>query len=223
MADYEVIAFFLHEPQEIANHAETLGKKFSFSVRYEQLPRIETGINSLLNEKTILCLFSRDILSFKKLLKYIYVIKKPALLTSSDYSTDAFDSLQLPVGYLQENKENVMWANFFQHRNSAATIELLLPNETDANIKAMVKGNTAFMENIFLKSGATYKKTPFPTNFEKTLKLTFKTQKKSLIFLMRPFRIFSFYTPYPLRLYKRWGHTPILIIPRDDKLYIPCH
>ncbi len=223
MVNYEVIAFFLHEQQEIANHAETLGKKFSFSVRYEQLPRIETSITSLLNEKTILCLFSRDILKFSKLLKYIYVIKKPALLTSFSYSTEAFDSLQIPVGYLQENKEKVMWANFFRRRNPEAAIELLLPKENDANISAMVKGNTAFMENIFLKSGATYKKTQSPANFEKTLKLTFKTQEKSLVFLMRPFRIFSLYIPYTLRIYKRWGHTPILIIPRDDKLYIPCH
>lgn len=223
MPSYEVIAFYKEDRQSVEKHAEKLAGLYGLSLRYEKLPELETGISALLADHTVLCLFNRDEMKIRKVFKYVYHINKPALIFSNAYSTDAYNSLKVPVGYLQENKEKVVWANFFQRHNPQSRIELIIPEEKDENISRMVNDNVCFIENIFHNSGAIYEKTFLPYSFERILTHVFQARQEAVIFLMRPFRVFSFYIPYNFRLYCRYAHTQILIIPRDDELYIPCH
>lgn len=223
MTDYEIVAFYKKNKEEVELHADRVGVLFGLTVRYEQLPREEVAIETLFTEKSVLCIFNREVMKFRKLLKYVYHVPKPALIIRREYLPEACNHLKVPVGYLQENKEKVVWANFFQRRNAEAQVELIVPQEKDEDIAAMVNNNLCFIENIFENSGAKYTKTFLKGSFEYVLKTTFKVQENSVIFLMRPFRVFSFYIPLNLRYFRRYAHTQTLIIPRDDKLYIPCH
>lgn len=223
MSKYEVIAFYKASENEVRVHAERFAGLYGLELRFEQLPLKEEAITDYVGEYTVVCMFNRDPFSVRKLLKYVYRVMKPALIFSNSYSTEAYNFLKVPVGYLSENKEKVVWANFFQRNNSHSDIELLIPREKDEQIAGMVNDNVCFIENIFGNSRALYKKTYVELEFEKLLEHAFRTQENSVVFLMRPFRVFSFFIPYYLRIYKRYAHTQILIIPRDDELYIPCH
>lgn len=223
MANYEIIAFYKDSEDEITIQAGKLHEFYGLEVRYEKLPVDETSIGAFLSDKTVMCLFNRDYLGFHKLLKYVYRVGKPMLIVRSSYSCEAYNHFNIPVGYLQENKEKVVWANFLQRYNPNSTIELTIPEEKDEGIAHLVQNNVSFIENIFNNSGARYTRSLFKGSFERILKDTFRKTDDAIVFLMRPFRLFSFYTPLNLRIFRRYAHTPTLIIPRDDELYIPCH
>ena len=223
MANYEIIAFYKDSEEEIKVLANKIGILYNLNVRFEKLPATAASIVTLLSEKTVLCILNRDTLKFGKLLKYAYEINKPMLLVRASYPEDSYNHFNIPVGYLQENKEKVVWANFFQRYNTKATIELTIPQEKDEGIAHLVDNNVSFIENIFNNSNARYTKSFFKGSFEHILKNTFIQTDNSIVFIMRPFRLFPFYTPLNLRLFKRYSHTPTLLIPRDDALYIPCH
>lgn len=223
MSVYEMIAFYKETEAEVREHAEKFAELYGFKVRYEKYPAADSGIFALVGENTVICMFNRDQMTLRKLLKYVYGVKKPALIFSNSYAWEAYNSLKLPVGYLQENKEKVVWANFFQRNNPQSDIELLIPEEKDVKIAGMVSNNVNFIENIFNNSAAVYKKNYLSLPFERLLKFIFQKQERSVIFIMLPFRVFSFFVPYYLRIYRRYAHTQVLLIPRDDELYIPCH
>lgn len=223
MDSYEIVAFYKDSEQEVSAHAVEISTLYNLGLRYEKVPRTEDSIKALLAQNTVLCLFNRSVFKFGKLMKYIYALNKPVIVIHLNDSLSVYNNLKVPVGYLQENKEKVVWANFFQRSNPNAKIELVIPKEKDEDIAFMVKNNVDFIENIFVKSNATYVKTFVDGSFEKTLKSLFKNSEDCVIFVMRPFRVFSFYIPSNLRLFRKYSHTPTLIIPRDDELYIPCH
>lgn len=223
MANYEIVAFYKDSQEEVTDRALKVGKIYHLNVRYEQLPTIETSVRALLSEQTVLCIFNQDHFGFRKLLKYVYEIPKPMLLIRASFPEEAYRHFNIPVGYLQENKEKVVWANFLQRQNSEITIDLAIPQEKDERIAHLVENNVNFIKNIFDNSGARYNCSFFKGSCEQTLRNTFRETDQSIVFLMRPFRLFSFYIPGNLRIYKRYSHTPTLIVPRDDALYIPCH
>lgn len=223
MANYEIVAFYKDSETEVAVHADVISALYNLSLRYEKTPEMETSISALLSQNTVLCVFNREVFKFGKLMKYVYALNKPAIIVHRNDSSEVYNSLKIPIGYLQENKEKVVWANFFQRNNSDAKVEMVIPQEKDENIAFMVKNNVDFIENIFQKSNANYTKSFVEGSFEKNLKKIFQDSDKCIIFIMRPFRIFSFYMPYNIRLFRKYAHTPTLIIPRDDELYVPCH
>ena len=87
----------------------------------------------------------------------------------------------------------------------------------------MVNNNLEFIEKIFQNSNASYSKSFVEGSFEKNLKRIFQEEEDSIVFIIRPYRIFSIFIPYNIRLFRKYAHTPTMIIPRDEKLYIPCH
>lgn len=223
MDTYEIVAFYKDSENEVVAHAREISALYHLSLRYEKAPETEDSIKALLAQNTVLCVFNRSVFKFGKLMRYVYALTKPTIIIHSNDSFSVYNNLKVPVGYLQENKEKVVWANFFQRNNPNAKVELVIPKEKDEDIAFMVKNNVAFIENIFAKSGANYVKNFVDGSFEKNLKKVFKTSDDCIIFIMRPFRVFSFYIPYNIRLFRKYSHTPTLIIPRDEKLYIPCH
>lgn len=223
MENYEIIAFYRENKLEISKHAEAISGMYHLQLRYEKLPKLSTAISALLDEKTVFCILDRTIVKFRKLLKYIYALNKPVMVVYPNDSTNMYKHLKIPVGYLQENKEKVIWANFFQRKKSDLTIELVVPKEKDANIALMVTSNLEFIEKIFQNFNASYSKSFVEGSFEKTLKQLFKQEEDSIIFIMRPFRVFSFFIPYNIRLFRKYAHTPTMIIPRDENLYIPYY
>ena len=60
-------------------------------------------------------------------------------------------------------------------------------------------------------------------SFEKSLIKVLQDLSPGITLMMRPFRLFPFYYPYTVRLYRKHARSEVLIIPRDDSLYIPCH
>lgn len=223
MSTYEIVAFYRENESEVAAHAVAISEMYHLALRYEKAPEIEASINTLLNQNTVLCIMDRAVFKFRKLMKYVYAINKPIIIVHPKDSAEVYNKLKIPVGYLQENKEKVVWANFFQHYNENSSLELIVPKEKDEDIAFMVKNNVEFIENIFNKSGARYTKTLVEGSFEKNLKKVFVDSDDCIILILRPFRVFSFYIPYNIRLFRKYAHTPTLIIPRDDSLYIPCH
>lgn len=223
MSNYEIIAFYKENQSEVEKHATALSTMYNLVLRYEKTPEIPDSINSLLSPNTVLCIFDRAVYGFRKLMKYVYKINKPVIIVHPNDSPDVYNNLKVPVGYLQENKEKVVWANFFQHHNPNSRIELVVPKEKDEDIAFMVKNNVDFIENIFEKSAARYTKTYVDGSFEKNLKKIFIESDDCIIFIMRPFRIFSFFIPFNIRLFRKYAHTPTLIIARDESLYVPCH
>lgn len=223
MANYEIVALYKDHESEVSAHAVAISEMYHLTLRFEKVPEMETAINSLLNQNTVLCVIHRSVFKFRKLLKYVYAITKPVIVVHPNDSPEVYNRLKVPVGYLQENKEKVVWANFFQRNNENSRVELIVPKEKDEDIAFMVKNNVDFIENIFKKSEAQYTKVFVEGSFEKNLKKVFLESDDCVIFIMRPFRVFSFYIPYNIRLFRKYAHTPTLIIPRDESLYIPCH
>lgn len=223
MSNYGIIAFYKESESEISVHAEAISKMYHLQLRYEKVPALPESISALLGQNTVLCILDRTVFGFRKLLKYIYALSKPVIVVHRNDSPQVYNRLKVPVGYLQENKEKVVWANFFQHNNPGSSVELVIPKENDEDIAFMVKNNVEFIENIFSKSNASYDKTYAEGSFEKNLKKIFKESDDCVVFIMRPFRVFSIFIPYNLRLFRKYAHTPTIIIPRDDSLYIPCH
>lgn len=223
MNDYGIVAFYKENESEISVHAEAISKMYHLQLRYEKVPQFPAAISSLLSQNTVLCILDRTIFKFNKLMKYVYALKKPVIVVHRNDSPEVYNHLRVPVGYRQEDKEKVVWANFFQHNNPQSKIELVIPKEKDEDIAFMVKNNVDFIENIFRKSNASYEKVFVEGSYEKNLKQVFKDSNNCIIFIMRHFRIFSFYIPYNIRLFRKYAHTPTMIIPRDDSLYIPCH
>lgn len=220
---YEIVAFYKEEISEVSVHAESLSKMYKLQLRYEKVPREPIAISALLGQQTVLCVLDRTLFKFGKLMKYVYALNKPVIVVHRNDSSEVYNHLKVPVGYLQENKEKVVWANFFQRNNAESKIELVIPKEKDEDIAFMVKNNVGFIEQIFHNSKARYEKSYVEGSFEKNLKKIFQESSDCVIFIMRPFRVLSFYFPYNIRLFRKYAHTPTMIIPRDDALYIPCH
>lgn len=220
---YEVIAFYRETEGEVRIQAERFAGLYGFHVRYEKYPSVASHVSVLVREETVVCLFERGRMNFLKLLKYVYGVKRPSLIYSAEETGEVYNCLRLPVGYLTENKEKAAWANFFLHNNRQARVELWAPKESDERIAGMVKDNLTFIEKVFTDSGVVYKTGTADVSFEKLLKSLFQPSGEAMIFLMLPFRVFSFFVPYDLRLCKRYARTPVLLIPRDETLYIPCH
>lgn len=223
MANYEIVAFYSNSEAELETHAAKMGALFGFDVRYEKIPGSELAVTALLTEQSVVTMFSRDVLKWRKLLKYVYAINRPVILVGKDDDPEAFNHLHVPVGYLTENKEKAVWANFFQHCNRQADIKLVVPSEKDDNIAQMVADNLFFIEQVLEKSAVKFTKTFTKGSFEQNLKSIFQTSTQSVVLVLLPFRLFSFYIPSNLRVVKKYSHTPTMLISRDDKLYIPCH
>lgn len=223
MDNYEIVAFYQNAEMEISRHAEAISKMYHLRLRYEKVPQLPEAIVTLLGTNTVLCILDRTTFKFKQLMKYVYALNKPMIVVHKNDSPEVYNRLRVPVGYLQENKEKVVWANFFQHNNPNCDLELVIPREKDENIAFMVKNNVDFIEQILQKSKASYKKSFVEGSFERNLKKLFQQSDDCVLFIMRPFRVFSFYLPYNIRLFRKYAHTPTMIIPRDDALYIPCH
>ncbi len=220
---YEIIAFYKDSGEEVRAHAERFAELCGFDVRYEKYPEKEHEIFGFIREETVVCLFNRDYLKFRKSFRYAYLVQRPALLFSNGHSPEAYNCLKLPVGYDPGNKEKAVWTNFFRRRNARLDIELLIPREKDELIAEKVDNNVYFTEKILAGSGAVYKKSERKQSYEKLLESLLRNQENSLVLLRLPVRVFSFFIPYNLRIYKRYARTQVLFIPRDDKLYIPCH
>lgn len=223
MANYEIVAFYRENEREVAEHAGAVSRMYHLQLRYEKVPRIAKAVSALLGQNTVLCIFTREAFGFRQLMKYVYALNKPVIITGAGYSSVVYNRLKVPVGYLQENKEKVVWANFFQRNNPSCEIELVIPKEKDEGIATMVRNNLKFIENIFGKSSARYIETFAEGSFEKNLKRIFNENSDSVVLIMRPFRVFSFYLPYNIRLFRKYAHSPVLVIPRSDSLYVPCH
>jgi len=223
MSVYEIIAFYKESGEESRRHAEIFAGFFGFDVRYEKYPEKEAQIFDFIKEDTVACLFNRDFVNVRKCFRYAYLVQRPVLIFSNSCAPEAYRYLKLPVGYALENKKKAVWANFFRRRNALLDIELLIPREKDALIAEMVDNNVYFTEKILTESGAVYKKREVGQSYEKLLKSTLREQESSLILMSLPLRVFPVFIPYPLRIYRRYAHTPVLFIPRDDRLYIPCH
>ncbi|MDE6451542.1 MAG: hypothetical protein K2L23_04500 [Odoribacter sp.] len=196
---------------------------YFLQLRYEKVPSVPETITALVGADTVFCIFGRTVFAFRRLMKYVYALKQPVVIVHPDDSTAVYNRLKVPVGYAQENKEKVVWVNFFQRHHPESKIELIIPQEKDENIASMVRNNTAFIEQVLQKSKAFYTKSSVEESFEKNLRSLFRENRDSLLFIMRPFRIFSFYLPFHIRLFRKYAHAPVLFIPRNDALYIPCH
>lgn len=223
METYGMVAFYGTSPDEVAPHAETMGRMYRLAVRYEPLPSVPSSVSSLLGKETLFCLVERSACGYRRLLRYLYAVRKPFVIVDRASSPESCAHVTLPVGYLAEERESVVWANFFRRRCPEGSLELLVPRERDAGIAAMVGNNVDFMENVLVKSGVAYRKYRMEMSFEKCLREVFRTYDGRLVLLMRRFRLFPFFIPYNLRLFRRYARVPVMVIPRDDELYIPCH
>lgn len=223
MSDYGIVAFYRENETEVSKHAEAISQMYHLQLRYEKVPGVPESVAALLGPDTVLCILDRTAFRFRRLMKYVYALNKPVIVVHPNDSAEVYNRLKVPVGYLQENKEKVVWANFFQHNNPDSKIDLIIPKEKDEDIAFMVKNNVVFIEQILQKSKASYTKSFGEGSFEKNLKELFRQSDDCVLFIMRPFRVFSFYLPFNIRLFRKYAHTPTMIIPRDDALYIPCH
>lgn len=223
MSDYGIVAFYRENETEVSKHAEAISQMYHLQLRYEKVPGLPESIAALLGANTVLCILDRTAFKFRRLMKYVYALNKPVIVVHPNDSAEVYNRLKVPVGYLQENKEKVVWANFFQHNNPDSKIDLVIPKEKDEDIAFMVKNNVVFIEQVLQKSKASYTKSFEEGSFEKNLKELFRQSDDCVLFIMRPFRVFSFYLPFNIRLFRKYAHTPTMIIPRDDALYIPCH
>lgn len=221
--NYEIVAFYKHKESEVSVHAEHVCATFGLELRYEKVPRTASTIAAILNEKSVICLFNWDSFNTYRLMKYVYHLPRPSLIVRSAWSKDGYQHLKIPVGYLQENKEKVVWANFLQKHNTNVDIELIVPKEEDAEICSMINNNLFFIKKILTSSEAHFTETLAEENTGTSLKSVFQTVDNSMVLIMRSFRLFTFYVPFRLRMFVKYGHTPTLIIPRDEELYIPCH
>lgn len=223
MEKYGVVAFYGVSPDEVSPHAEAVGRMYGLEVRYEPLPEVPSTVAALMGEETLFCVVERSACGYRKLLRYLYAVRKPFLVVSRGASPEACRHAVLPVGYLAEERESVVWANFFRRRCPEGSLELLVPRERDSGIAAMVGNNLDFMENVLVKSGVVYRKRFAEKSFEKCLREAMGADDGRMVLMMRRFRLFSFYIPYNLRLLRRYTPASVMVIPRDEGLYIPCH
>lgn len=219
----EIIAFYRVTEKEIGEHAERFAACYGLRVRYEKYPPAASTVSVLVGEDTVLCMFCLRQMKFRRLLRYVYAVNRPALLFDREDSAAACTALKLPVGYSRENKEKAAWANFFLRNSRQAEAELVIPYERDEGIAGMVRDNADFIEKVFAHSGVNYRKRFADRPIERLLEQLFQGEEKSLVLVMLPSRVFSFFIPYYLRLYKRSPRTQVLLIPRDESLYVPCH
>ena len=201
---YEIVAFYKQEIEEIRECAENIGRLYGWRYRCEKIPGSGKLLSACMGEDSVLCLLKRKSYSFYRLMKYVYALNKPVLV-------------------LQENKEKGIWANFLQRHHPGCRIEIIVPREKDEHIAAMVRNNLAFMERILKHSEARYEVVNEEKSFEKSLIKVLQDLSPGITLMMRPFRLFPFYYPYTVRLYRKHARSEVLIIPRDDSLYIPCH
>ena len=220
---YEIVAFYKQEIEEIRECAENIGRLYGWRYRCEKIPGSGKLLSACMGEDSVLCLLKRKSYSFYRLMKYVYALNKPVLVLQDHFSADTFQQLKIPVGYLKENKEKGIWANFLQRHHPGCRIEIIVPREKDEHIAAMVRNNLAFMERILKHSEARYQVVNEEKSFEKSLIKVLQDLSPGITLMMRPFRLFSFYYPYTVRLYRKHARSEVLIIPRDDSLYIPCH
>ncbi len=103
MTVYEIIAFYRESEDEVREQAERFAGLYGFHVRYEQYPSVASQASVLVREETVVCLFERGRMNFGRLLRYVYGVKRPALIYSGDETEGAYNCLRLPVGYLPEN------------------------------------------------------------------------------------------------------------------------
>ena len=193
---YEIVAFYKQEIEEIRECAENIGRLYGWRYRCEKIPGSGKLLSACMGEDSVLCLLKRKSYSFYRLMKYVYALNKPVLVLQDHFSADTFQQLKIPVGYLKEN---------------------------DEHIAAMVRNNLAFMERILKHSEARYEVVNEEKSFEKSLIKVLQDLSPGITLMMRPFRLFPFYYPYTVRLYRKHARSEVLIIPRDDSLYIPCH
>ncbi|MDR1755607.1 MAG: hypothetical protein LBR65_01415 [Culturomica sp.] len=223
MAVYELIAFYRETEEETAGCARLWADFFQLDIRYEKLPEVESSVGMFVTEHTVLCLISREFLSFRKALKYVYRLSKPVLLCGSACKPKSLLKFTVPVGYALENKEKALWVNFFQRRNPQVDVALVAPLEKDPWIAQRVEGNVGFIERVLENSGGNFRRSSFAGTFKRLLTGLFREPENGTVFLMRPFRLCSWVIPQNLRVCSRYPHTSTVIIPRDESLYIPCH
>ncbi|GHV66760.1 hypothetical protein FACS1894199_10850 [Bacteroidia bacterium] len=223
MDNYELIAFYLKDAGEVSAHAHALRNKLNLEVRFEKLPKKVEKIREMATRNSLLAVFSRDAMSYRRVLKYAYHFPNPVLLVSEADSLFSYAHLKLPIGFLKENKEKVVWANFIQRRNNFISLELIVPTEANNDYAYMVESNAIFIENILDGSDAQYRKTIFPGGFNSLLTHLFKNTAEGVLLIMRPYRFFSWWIPTYLKLYEKFGKTQIMLVPHDEELYIPCH
>jgi len=204
MMKYEIVAFYKQEIEEIRECAENIGRLYGWRYRCEKIPGSGKLLSACMGEDSVLCLLKRKSYSFYRLMKYVYALNKPVLVLQDHFSADTFQQLKIPVGYLKENKEKGIWANFLQRPHPGCRIEIM-------------------MERILKHSEAPYEVGNEEKSFEKSLIKVLQDLSPGITLMMRPFRLFSFYYPYTVRLYRKHARSEVLIIPRDDSLYIPCH
>lgn len=220
---YEIVAFYREDKSEVEEAAERMGGLYQLRWRCEKTPSDEKSIAVFVGEECVLCLFERESFGFYRLMKYVYALDKPVLLLREEFPLEKAWHLRIPVGYLQESKEAVVWANFLQRRCPDCRIELLLPREKDEYVADKVRDNAVFMEGVLKRSEARYERVEQGKSFERTLVGALREEASGMVFMMRPFRFFAFYYPHVLRLYRRYARCGVVMIPRNDALYVPCH
>ena len=223
MSEYHIVAFYKEDKAEVARHAEAVSRMYRLPLRYEKIPGLPSAISLLAGADAVFCILNRTIFGFGRLMKYAYALKQPVILVHPSDALEGFRHLKVPVGYLQENKEKVVWVNFLQRHHPDSTIELVVSQEKDEGIAEMVQNNVAFIEQVLQNSKASYTKRLLTGSLEKNMKDLLRESDGSLLLVMRPFRIFSFYLPFPLRLFRKHAQAPMMLIPRNDSLYVPCH
>lgn len=219
---YELVAFYREIPAEAAA-AVQVAEAYRLQLRYEKVPETPAVVRTLLHENTVLCFWPRPAWPFRRLLKYVYALDRPVWIAAGEKEGEAARHLKVPVGYLPENKEKAMWINFFCRARSACRVELVVPQEKDRGIADQVADNLEFVERVFEKAGTAYTRTYTGTGFEKSVAAVFQQTGDAVVVLMRPFRLFSFQLPLIFRLFRKYGGTSALVIPRDENLYVPCH
>ncbi|MDE5610737.1 MAG: hypothetical protein K2I90_01815 [Odoribacter sp.] len=223
MSDYHIVAFYKEDKAEISSHAEAISRMYGLPLRYEKLPSLPSAISLLVGADTVFCILNCTIFGFRRLMRYAYALEQPVVLVHPSDSLEVFRYLKVLVGYLQENKEKVVWANFLQRHHPDSPIELIVSQEKDENIATMVQNNVTFIEQVLQMSKVSYTKRLLTGSLEKNLKDLFGRSDSGLLLVMRPSRIFSFYLPFPLRLFRKYARTPMMLIPKNDSLYVPCH
>ena len=192
---YEIVAFYKQEIEEIRECAENIGRLYGWRYRCEKIPGSGKLLSACMGEDSVLCLLKRKSYSFYRLMKYVYALNKPVLVLQDHFSADTFQQLKIPVGYLKENKEKGIWANFLQRHHPGCRIEIIVPREKDEHIAAMVRNNLAFMERILKHSEARYEVVNEEKSFEKSLIKVLQDLSPGITLMMRPFRLFSFTIP----------------------------
>ena len=152
---YGIVAFYHEKEAEISAHAAAISAFYHLQLRYEKLPDLPVAVSALVEEGTVLCILERSVFPFRKLLTYVYALNKPVIIVHQNDRPEVFHRLKVPVGYLQENKEKVVWANFFQRNNAESRIVLRPGNQQEYS-----QENDLFL----LRSGINHRHPFFPSD-----------------------------------------------------------